>query len=174
MALKATRLLKQQPKLEQIPVIIVSAKDQEKDIIAGLEAGALDYIPKPISFPTAVARIQAALRVKNYQDSIRMLNEELGKSMQAAQSSLKARQAFFANMSHEIRTPITAIMGLSEILASDEVGPLDNKAAAETILSNSRYLLEVVNNILDISKAESGQMDVERVNCSLMSILEGR
>lgn len=171
--IEACHKLKDDPLLSDIPVLTVSAADDEEDIIKGLDAGAHDYIAKPINYCTVAARVRSALRVKHYQDSINSLNTELVILKDEAESALRARSSFLATMSHEIRTPITAIMGLSEILSKeDELSPFDNQQASEAILSNSRYLLEVINNILDLSKAESTGLSIEMLDASLFDILE--
>lgn len=166
--------LKENTSLAHIPVIMVSAKDERADVVEGLDVGAQDYITKPIDYTTAAARIRSALRIKEYGDSLRTLNAELKSAKEDTEKALKARTAFFSTMSHEIRTPITAIMGYSEILASKDGTrkQFDTTKAAELILGNSQYLLDVINNILDFSKAESGLDEVELLSCSVFKLLE--
>ncbi len=80
-----------------------------------------------------------------------------------AESANKAKSAFLANMSHEIRTPLTAIIGFSEILLSKCEGS-QQKSPMEAIYNNSKHLLKVINEILDLSKIESEKLEIEKIN----------
>jgi len=88
----------------------------------------------------------------------------------AAESANQAKSEFLANMSHEIRTPMTAILGFSDLVLSN-VKQQENVDALLTVQRNADYLLEIVNHILDLSKIDSGQLEVENIECSPSQIL---
>ncbi|MCL2634207.1 MAG: ATP-binding protein [Oscillospiraceae bacterium] len=92
--------------------------------------------------------------------------DEVRKARDTAQIASKAKSVFLANMSHEIRTPMNSIVGFSELALDDNVSP-KTKDYLTNIVDNSQWLLQVVNDILDISKIESGKMELEKIPFSL-------
>jgi PAS domain S-box-containing protein len=81
---------------------------------------------------------------------------------QEAKNASLAKSRFVANMSHEIRTPMNSIIGFTELALDDEISP-KTKDYLEKIHTNSEWLLHIINDILDISKIESGKMDLENI-----------
>ena len=82
-----------------------------------------------------------------------------------AEQANRAKSAFLANMSHELRTPLNAIMGFSEVMKEQHLGPMHNPrylAYAADIHASGRYLLGIINDILDLSKIEAGKMSLDR------------
>lgn len=101
------------------------------------------------------------------------INERTVQAKLQADAANRAKSEFLANMSHEIRTPMTAILGYTELLATDFVDdPLKSKEAILTIQSNANHLLTIINDILDVSKLEAGQFTLEKIPTSPMMIVE--
>jgi signal transduction histidine kinase/CheY-like chemotaxis protein/HPt (histidine-containing phosphotransfer) domain-containing protein len=86
----------------------------------------------------------------------------LAQAVQAAKAADKAKTQFLANMSHEIRTPMNGILGLSDLLSKANLNPREMESVS-AIRSSARDLLEIINEILDLSKIEAGKMRLERV-----------
>jgi signal transduction histidine kinase/ActR/RegA family two-component response regulator len=98
------------------------------------------------------------------------MKRELDYQKHVAEARTRARNDFLANMSHDIRTPMNAIVGYTNIAKSNMNDPAAVTNALEKIGSSSHYLLSLINDILDISKIESGRMQVNLAPCDLESI----
>jgi PAS domain S-box-containing protein len=103
----------------------------------------------------------AARKVEQYAMELRNKNEQLARALDAARSATEAKSRFLASVSHELRTPLNGIIGFSELMYDGKVGPLseDQRDCLSDILTSSRHLLELISDILDLSKVEAGKME---------------
>ena len=103
----------------------------------------------------------AARKVSQYAMELRIKNEQLARALDAARSATVAKSRFLASVSHELRTPLNGIIGFSELLYDQKLGPLAarQRDVLDDILTSSRHLLRMIGDILDLSKVEAGRME---------------
>ncbi|MCL2440401.1 MAG: ATP-binding protein [Treponema sp.] len=91
--------------------------------------------------------------------------------LEAADLANREKDKFLAHMSHEIRTPMNSIIGFSELAMDDEISP-KTRQYFKNIMQNSQWLLQIINDILDISKIESGKLELEKIPFSMSDLFE--
>jgi signal transduction histidine kinase len=106
--------------------------------------------------------------------NVNLMNDELRRLYRELEAASEHKSAFLANMSHELRTPLNAILGFSQVLREQMVGELNEKQKEylEDILSSGNHLLSLINDVLDLSKVEAGQVELEVAPFSLREALE--
>ncbi len=101
----------------------------------------------------------------------RLAERELRRAKEAAETATQAKTEFLANMSHEIRTPITAILGYTDLLLEPHLPEEEQRNYINTVRRNGIMLLDLINDILDISKIEAGKIEIEHIACSPWQVL---
>jgi PAS domain S-box-containing protein len=98
---------------------------------------------------------------KRLEEQLRRQNEELEEQNRRVQEANRLKSEFLANMSHELRTPLNAIIGFSELLHDGRAGAVNTKQKSYVgdVLTSARHLLQLINDVLDLSKVESGKME---------------
>lgn len=105
---------------------------------------------------------RASIEANNMVDHRKMIEAKLIEEQKRATESDRLKSAFLANMSHEIRTPMNAIVGFSELLDDDSHGPQDKALFIKLIRRNGDILLNLINDIIDISKIEANLLSVRK------------
>jgi PAS domain S-box-containing protein len=136
-----------------------------------------DFAGKPIGYLLISKDITEQ---KTLEEQLRKKNEELEEQYRRVQEANRLKSEFLANMSHELRTPLNAIIGFTEMMHDGKVGSVntDQKEFLGDILTSSRHLLQLINDVLDLAKVESGKMefrpeavDVSKVVAEVRDIL---
>ncbi len=106
--------------------------------------------------------------------NVNRMNDELRRLYKELETASQHKSDFLANMSHELRTPLNAIIGFSQVLREGMVGEVNEKQEEylEDILSSGNHLLSLINDVLDLSKVEAGQVELEIAPFSLQDALE--
>lgn len=151
-----------------IPIIVLSGQVNEEVAIAALQEGAQDYLMKGQGDGYLMGRtIRYAIERKR-------IETQLVEAKRAAEAADRAKSDFLANMSHELRTPLNAIIGFSSMLSMEMRGPLGDgayKEYAKDIHQSGCHLLDVINDILDLSKISVGKYDIDAATLCLPEVI---
>ncbi len=143
-----------------LAIVVITGMDDEAVALKALEFGAEDFLVK--------SQFDGRLLMRSAKYAVeRKRSEDL-------QKASKAKDEFLANMSHELRTPLNSIIGFSEVLSKEKYGPLNERQTKYTqnILTSGRYLLSLINDVLDLARVESGKMVLEASLFSVKSCLQ--
>jgi signal transduction histidine kinase/HPt (histidine-containing phosphotransfer) domain-containing protein len=156
--------LKKSEKTNEIPVIFITGINDNDNESEGLALGAVDYIRKPFYDMVVKLRVRHQIQIIN-------LKQNLENAAETAETANRAKSSFLASMSHEIRTPMNAIIGMLELLTSE---PLNSRQMGyiKDIRHSATSLLTIINDILDMSKIESGKMEIVPVDYDFWALLD--
>jgi PAS domain S-box-containing protein len=115
-----------------------------------------------------------AMALERTSAELQLANQELSSRQQDLERAMTARSRFYASMSHELRTPINAVLGYSTLLLENIYGPLNEKQAEgiQRTQRAAKHLLELVNDVLDLSKIEAGKIDLRLQPVAFPAIIE--
>ncbi len=171
------RKLRQDENWISTPILMTTGLDDEPSIVEAYEAGATDFMAKPFQWVILNHRVRYMLRASRALKQIRDNQDRLVASIKVAEAASKAKTEFLANMSHELRTPLNAIIGFSQIMRDRLDTSLIEKYSeyASIICDSGTHLLDVINDILDITKAETNRLELveEEVDIADIATLSG-
>lgn len=127
-------------------------------------------LERPVRIATLMSILDSALANRKRQYEVRDLVNELVEARKDAEHANQSKSAFLANMSHEIRTPLGIILGFTEFALDSEAQDSEIKTYVKAIQKNGRILLEIVNDILDLAKVESGHITTENIESNTAEI----
>jgi signal transduction histidine kinase len=141
-------------------VVVFSAHNESTYLLELIDLEVTHFVLKPLQFKRFEKVLQHALSILHQRKEYKKMTENLTAAKKLAEEATEQKSRFLANMSHEIRTPLNAIMGFIKLLEVNEQDPTKLKYI-KTIKNSSESLLQIINDILDISKIESGKMTIE-------------
>ncbi|MEG4008099.1 response regulator [Microcoleus sp. Pol11C1] len=171
--------LKEDPNTSEIPVIFISALDEVLDKVTAFKVGGVDYVTKPFHVAEVLARIEHQLTIQRLKKQLLDRNKELQeeiierkKAEEAAAAASLAKSQFVANMSHELRTPLNAILGFTQVMSRDSLLSHENLENLRIINRSGQHLLELINDVLDLSKIEAGIIGLDERSFDLYQLLD--
>jgi two-component system, sensor histidine kinase and response regulator len=157
-----------------IPVVILTGNQEISVALNALKLGANDYVIKDENITeTVLTAISNSLERKMLLDQNSRLIENLMKAKDDAEKANKAKSDFLAKMSHDLKTPLNAILGYTELMIIDPDEPLDDGSvdSLNQIFKAGNHLLELINDILDLSAIEAGKLKVVIEKIDVISII---
>ena len=197
--LEVCRFVRGQLDEMSLPILMFTVQSDKSDVVAGLSAGANDYLTKPYDPAELLARVTSLYRTRKLSDELRaeraQLHELLSAQVEARRqaliqhserlvllaeaqdASLRAEQAnrskdeFLATVSHELRTPLNAILGWVTLLRTGNLAPDRITQALETIDRNVRAQAQLIDDLLDVSRIISGKLSLSMETTDLGDIV---
>ncbi|MDN5350166.1 MAG: hypothetical protein PWQ54_1562 [Bacteroidales bacterium] len=177
---EVAEIMRSNDRTKYIPIIFITAiSKQRQHIFKGYESGAVDYLYKPLDLEILQSKIKAFIDFFQHKNALEETTRKLSKTVaelneakRIAEEATTAKSAFLATMSHEIRTPLNGIIGMAELgLMDEEIGSLQRERLLD-IKTSGESLLEIINEILDISKIEADKLELEEIEFSIREVIE--
>jgi len=161
------KILKEDEDTSQIPIIFLSALNESFDKVKPFKTGGSDYITKPFDVDEVLARVKQQLDLQDLRLALEIQNQKLKEEVEersrAEEKAFQASQAksqFLAHMSHELRTPLSTIVGYADLMLSDPDRSSQDCRNLRTILNSTSHLLSLIEDVLNMTKIESGRVNI--------------
>jgi signal transduction histidine kinase/HPt (histidine-containing phosphotransfer) domain-containing protein len=176
--IEATKWLKNQPEFLDIPVVMVSGDEDIERLSQAFKAGALDFIRKSAEETELIARVESVIRLQQekeqrllHEKELKTLTEKFKKKAYEAEMANRSKSQFLANMSHEIRTPMNGIIGMASLALANNKSPVV-ETYLNSVQRSAQVLLNLLNDILDLSSIESDKMNMEHLEFNIRETVE--
>ena len=154
--------------------VLMTAQLDTPSAVAALRLGAYDYFDKSVNPNSLFAVLDRCFDLVKLQRDRTDAYEALKIAKDEAEAASRGKSGFLATMSHELRTPLNAIIGFSEMMTREVYGPIGNEhytAYVGDIHMSGTHLLQIINDILDLSKAEAGKLEINEDIFDLRDII---
>ena len=156
---EVTRKIRQNPDLPIFPILLITAHDTPS-AVKGLDVGADDFIRKPVEVAELLARVRSLLRLKHTMDERDRIASQ--------------REDFVSRLTHDLRTPLVASDRMLELILQGHFGEFSSslKEVLATMASSNENLLELVNNLLQVYRFESGHYPLDFTSVDLKTVIQ--
>ncbi|HEY9643611.1 MAG TPA: hybrid sensor histidine kinase/response regulator [Coleofasciculaceae cyanobacterium] len=156
---EVTRQIRQNTQLPFIPILLLTAH-QQSNVVQGLDAGADDFIRKPMDVDELMARVRALLRLKH--------------SISKQEQMARQREDFVSRLTHDLRTPLIAMDRMLMLIAQEAFGSVtpDLQEVISSMMGNNKNLIEMVNTLLEVYRHDAGQKDLTYSPCNLKNLTQ--
>jgi two-component system sensor histidine kinase/response regulator len=166
------QVLKDDIVLSMIPVVFLTAADDNASRVKGLDLGAVDYVTKPFDSFELRARVRAALRTKQLQDQLATMNHELEERVnqrtEKIKQLLRQKDAFVNQLSHDLKTPLTPLVALLPLVA-ERTEDTESKKMLELIMDNVDYMKNLTERTLQLAQLNSPGVSLKLEKVDLVS-----
>jgi signal transduction histidine kinase/HPt (histidine-containing phosphotransfer) domain-containing protein len=177
-------LIKERRKTAEVPIIFLSAQDEDELVLEGYGSGAVDYLLKPVNAPVLRSKVAIFAELHRSRRALLAANRQLEAevaerrraeaALQAATAEARqashAKSTFLAAMSHEIRTPMYGVLGMLELLGLSRLDG-EQRSTLSVIRASAQSLLRIVDDILDFSRIEANRIDLRTTVASLEKLV---
>ena len=171
--LEVCRRLKQDEKTRMIPVVMVTALNEKEHYIKAMEAGADDFLGKPVDQTELLVRVKSLLRIKSYHDDLLISYMEIAEKNNRLQELEKIKEGLMHMIIHDLNNPLTAISGSLEILLMDKTETSERQyKTIEKCHNYCRDLNALIQSLLDIHRMEEARLELEKEETSMPVLLD--
>ena len=166
--------LKQDEKTKMAPILMITALTEKENRVKAMEAGADDFLNKPVDQTELVVRVKSLLRIKSYHDELFKSYREIAEKNEKLRELEKAKDGLTHMIIHDLRNPLTAISAYLQLILMDKDNLSDGqREKMEKCLKFCRDLSHQIQSLLDINKMEEGKLVPQREVTNLPELIDG-
>jgi len=176
--LEVAMTIRQNSEFDNIPIVFLSSEQDISIRMMTIKSGSDDFISKPVNIDylkrAVQARIERSRKILKTRNTDNTAIEKIRKGKELAEHANRSKSEFISKMSHELRTPLNSILGYTQLLQLDHDKTLTElqKNNLTHILDSGWHLLNLINDVLDISKIESGYLSLVNTEINLNDVIE--
>lgn len=166
-------IIKRDERTSMIPILMVTALSEQEDMVKAMEAGADDFLSKPVDHTELRVRVKSLLRIKAYHDTLRSNNEEIIEKNEKLHALERKKEELTNMIIHDLRSPLMVISGGLEMLSRDKASFSENHLKRLTSCIQSCEDIDLlIHNLLDIHKMEEGKLQLNKEELDMTAVAD--